>query len=116
MKGIGRGWGELPGPLCEEQGVQLKTGTPSLRPSHSDLRSLETAKPAERQVLLVALFLLAAAFLMVRGAQMRMGIKTYLDLYSASGSSGRTWPALCESLNSRRTSPSLPSALRKSTM
>ncbi len=37
-------------------------------------------------------------------------------LYSASGSSGRIWPADCESLNSSRTSPALSSALRKSRM
>ncbi len=49
-------------------------------------------------------------------AQMRMGISTYRERYSASGSSGRIWPALCESLNSSRTSPSLPSAFRKSMM
>ncbi len=46
--------------------------------------------------------------------QIRIGIRTYRDLYSASGSSGRICPADCESLNSSRTSPSLPRALRKS--
>ncbi len=46
--------------------------------------------------------------------QIRIGISTYRDRYSASGSSGRICPADCESLNSRRTSPSFPSALRNS--
>jgi len=48
--------------------------------------------------------------------QIRIGINTYLYLYSASGSSGRICPADCESLNSSRTSPSLLSAFRKSRM
>jgi hypothetical protein len=48
--------------------------------------------------------------------QIRIGINTYRERYSASGSSGRIWPALCESLNSSRTSPSFPSAFRKSMM
>src|ERR1700722_18450549 len=46
--------------------------------------------------------------------QIRIGISTYRYLYSASGSSGRIWPADCESLNSSRTSPSLLSAFKKS--
>src|SRR6478735_4723862 len=36
--------------------------------------------------------------------QILMGIRTYRDLNSASGSSGRIWPADCESLNSSLTS------------
>ena len=48
--------------------------------------------------------------------QIRIGISTYRDLYSASGSSGRICPADCESLNSSRTSPSFPSAFKKSMM
>ena len=49
-------------------------------------------------------------------SQIRIGISTYRYLYSASGSSGRICPADCESLNSSRTSPSFPSAFRKSSM
>src|SRR6266568_1472211 len=48
--------------------------------------------------------------------QILIGISTYRDLNSASGSSGRICPADCESLNSSRTSPSFPSAFRKSMM
>lgn len=49
-------------------------------------------------------------------AQIRIGISTYFERYSASGSSGRIWPADWASLNSRRTSPSLLRAFKKSRM
>jgi hypothetical protein len=76
------------------------------------LRTMRTQKsPASSQGFFTPYYLLPV----LRGVlQILIGINTYRDLYSASGSSGRTWPADCESLNSSRTSPSLPSDFKKS--
>jgi len=54
------------------------------------------------------------AFRRARSTQMRMGMRMYRYLTSSLPSSGRIWPADWASLNSRRTSPEFPMALRKS--
>src|SRR4029079_12958395 len=76
----------------------------------------EKAKAASAGRLCSLLLLDGCLLASMHEFQIRMGIRTYRDRNSASGSSGRICPADWESLHSSRTSPSLPSDFRKSMM